>query len=101
MRKTGTALLLSCELAMSVPDVPVPAVDRIRSIDNLARELRLRLQVNRSAQRAPKGCAEGGLRQARESSNRVRKVNARDKPGAEAADGCEDDRGRMRNRRRG
>ena len=46
MRETLTALLLSCELAMSVPDVPDPAVERIRSIDNLARELRLRLQVN-------------------------------------------------------
>jgi len=46
MRETLTALLLSCELAMLVPDVPVPAVERIRSIDNLARELRLRLQVN-------------------------------------------------------
>jgi hypothetical protein len=30
MRQTLTALLLSCELAMSVPDVPVPAVERIR-----------------------------------------------------------------------
>jgi len=46
MRETLTALLLSCELAMSVPDVPVTAAERIRSIDNLARELRLRLQVN-------------------------------------------------------
>ncbi len=46
MRETLTALLLSCKLAISVPDVPVPAVERIRSIDNLARELRLRLQVN-------------------------------------------------------
>jgi len=46
MREPLAALLLSCELAMSVPDVPVPAVERIRSIDNLARELRLRLQVN-------------------------------------------------------
>jgi hypothetical protein len=46
MRETLTALLLSCELAMSVPDVPGPAAERIRSIDNLARELRLRLQVN-------------------------------------------------------
>lgn len=46
MRETLTALLLSCELAMSVPDVPGPAVEKIRSIDNLARELRLRLQVN-------------------------------------------------------
>jgi hypothetical protein len=46
MRETLTALLLSCELAMSVPDVPGAAVEKIRSIDNLARELRLRLQVN-------------------------------------------------------
>ena len=46
MRETLTAMLLSCELAMSVPDVPHPAVEKIRAIDNLARELRLRLQVN-------------------------------------------------------
>jgi hypothetical protein len=46
MRETLTALLLSCELAMSVPDVPSLAVEKIRSIDNLARELRMRLQVN-------------------------------------------------------
>lgn len=46
MRDTLTAMLLSCELAMSVPDVPVPAAAKIRAIDNLARELRLRLEVN-------------------------------------------------------
>jgi len=46
MRETLTALLLSCELAMLVPEVPSPAVEKIRSIDHLARELRLRLQVN-------------------------------------------------------
>ncbi|HEY3974886.1 MAG TPA: hypothetical protein VGM18_17905 [Candidatus Sulfotelmatobacter sp.] len=46
MRETLTAMLLSCELAMSVPDVPTPAVEKIRAIDNLARELRLRLQAN-------------------------------------------------------
>jgi len=46
MRETLTAMLLSCELAMSVPDVPVPAAEKIRAIDNLARELRLLLQVN-------------------------------------------------------
>lgn len=45
MRETLTALLLSCELAMSVPDVPLPAVEKIRAIDNLAREMRLRLQA--------------------------------------------------------
>jgi len=46
MCETLTAMLLSCELAMSVPDVPVPAFEKIRAIDSLARELRLRLQVN-------------------------------------------------------
>jgi len=46
MCETLTAMLLSCELAMSVPDVPHPAAEKIRAIDNLARELRLRLQVH-------------------------------------------------------
>jgi hypothetical protein len=46
MRETLTVMMLSCELAMSVPDVPDPAVEKIRTIDNLARELRLRLEVN-------------------------------------------------------
>lgn len=46
MREALTAMLLSCELAMSVPDVPGPAAEKIRTIDNLARELRLRLEVN-------------------------------------------------------
>jgi hypothetical protein len=46
MRETLTAMLLSCELAMSVPNVPDPAVEKIRVIDNLARELRQRLQAN-------------------------------------------------------
>jgi hypothetical protein len=45
MCETLTAMLLSCELAMSVPDVPGPATEKIRAIDSLARELRLRLQV--------------------------------------------------------
>jgi len=46
MRETLTAMLLSCELAMSVPNMPDPAAEKIRAIDNLARELRLRLEVN-------------------------------------------------------
>jgi hypothetical protein len=46
MRETLTAMLLSCELAMSVPNIPAPAAEKIRSIDNLARELRLRLEPN-------------------------------------------------------
>ena len=46
MCETLTAMLLSCELAMSVPDIPLPAAERIRAIDNLARELRVRLGAN-------------------------------------------------------
>lgn len=46
MRETLTAMLLTCELAISVPDIPHPAADKIRTIDTLARELRLRLEVN-------------------------------------------------------
>jgi hypothetical protein len=46
MRETLTAMLLSCELAMSVPNMPMLAAEKIRTIDNLARELRLRLEVN-------------------------------------------------------
>ena len=46
MRETLTAMLLSCELAMSVPEIPAPAAEKIRAVDTLARELQLRLQVN-------------------------------------------------------
>jgi hypothetical protein len=46
MCETLTALLLSCELAMSVPEVPASAAEKIRAIDGLARDLRLRLQVH-------------------------------------------------------
>ena len=46
MRESLTAMMLSCELAMSVPDVPFPAAEKIRVIDNLARAMRLRLEVN-------------------------------------------------------
>lgn len=46
MSETLTAMLLSCELAISVPNVPRLAAEKIRAIDNLARELRLRLEVN-------------------------------------------------------
>jgi hypothetical protein len=46
MRETLTVMLLSCELAMSVPDVPSLAAEKIRTIDTLARALRLRLEVN-------------------------------------------------------
>jgi PAS domain-containing protein len=46
MCESLTVMLLSCELAMAVPGVPTPADEKIRMIDNLARDMRLRLTVN-------------------------------------------------------
>jgi len=46
MSESLTAVLLSCELAMAVPNMPAFAADKIRIIDNLARSMRLRLEVN-------------------------------------------------------
>jgi hypothetical protein len=46
MCESLTVMLLSCELAMSVPNVPTSAAEKIRTIDNLAREMRLRLGAN-------------------------------------------------------
>ena len=46
MRESLTAVMLSCELAMAVPDVPAPAAEKIQAIDNLARAMRLRLEIN-------------------------------------------------------
>ena len=46
MRESLTAVMLSCELAMAVPDVPTPAAEKIQAIDNLARAMRLRLEIN-------------------------------------------------------
>ncbi|MGB8582036.1 MAG: hypothetical protein WCD47_14525 [Candidatus Sulfotelmatobacter sp.] len=46
MGESLTSMLLSCELAMSVPGVPGPAAEKIRAVDNLAREMRLRLGAN-------------------------------------------------------
>ncbi len=43
MCESLTAMLLSCELAMAVPNVPGPAAEKILAVDNLAREMRLRL----------------------------------------------------------
>jgi cellobiose-specific phosphotransferase system component IIA len=45
MGETVTALLLSCELAMSLPGIPAPAAEKIQTIDSLARELRGRLEA--------------------------------------------------------
>jgi hypothetical protein len=43
MCESLTAMLLSCELAMAVPEVPPPAAEKIRLIDDLAREMRMKL----------------------------------------------------------
>jgi hypothetical protein len=41
-----TAMLLSCELAMSVPNIPGAAAEKILAVDLLAREIRNRLSAN-------------------------------------------------------
>ena len=46
MFESVTAMLLSCELAMAVPGLPDPAIEKIRLIDNLARDIRFRLGSN-------------------------------------------------------
>jgi len=46
MSESLTAMLLSCELAMAVPEVPGSAVEKIRIIDDLARDMRQRLGTN-------------------------------------------------------
>ena len=46
MCESLTAMLLSCELAMAVPDVPGPAAEKIQAVDNLARDMRVRLGAN-------------------------------------------------------
>lgn len=43
MFESLTTMLLSCELAMSVPGVPPPVAEKIRLIDNLARGMRVKL----------------------------------------------------------
>jgi hypothetical protein len=44
-----TAMLLSCELAMAVPNIPGAAAEKILAVDNLARQMRLRLVTNSCA----------------------------------------------------
>ena len=36
LKESVTALLLSCDLALAVPNVPAPAADRLRLMHNLA-----------------------------------------------------------------
>jgi hypothetical protein len=41
-----TAILLSCELALKVPELPVAAAEKIRTVHQLARDLRTRLTLD-------------------------------------------------------
>jgi hypothetical protein len=43
LRGTMTALLLSCEIALDVPDLPVLAETKMRAVDALAKEMRAKL----------------------------------------------------------
>jgi hypothetical protein len=43
LKGTITALLLSCEMALSVPDLPSLAESKMRAVDALAKEMRAKL----------------------------------------------------------
>jgi hypothetical protein len=43
LKESVTALLLSCDLALSVPGVPPPAADKLRAMHDLACDIRERL----------------------------------------------------------
>ncbi len=43
LREDVTAMLLSCDLALAVPNVPPPAVEKLRSVHDLACQIRTRL----------------------------------------------------------
>ncbi|MGA9813518.1 MAG: hypothetical protein WBQ64_12110 [Terriglobales bacterium] len=45
LKGTATALLLSCELALQVPDLPSEAESKMRSVHELAKEMRLKLET--------------------------------------------------------
>src|ERR1700733_6625532 len=45
LKGTITALLLSCEMALGVPNLPMLAETKIRAVDALAREMRAKLGV--------------------------------------------------------
>lgn len=45
LKESVTALLLSCDLALSVPGVPQPAAEKIKVMHDLACEIRTRLSV--------------------------------------------------------
>lgn len=46
LRDTVTALLLSCEMALQVPELPPPAQTKMQVVEALAREVSVRLGTN-------------------------------------------------------
>lgn len=44
LKSTITALLLSCEMALQVPNLPSGAESRVRTVRDLAQEMRLKLE---------------------------------------------------------
>lgn len=46
LKESVTALLLSCDLALSVPGVPSPAAEKLRAMHDLACQIRERLGVS-------------------------------------------------------
>lgn len=45
LKETATALLLSCEMALQVPDLPPPAEAKMQTVEALAREMSGKLGV--------------------------------------------------------
>jgi hypothetical protein len=45
LRSTITALLLSCEMALGIPNLPMLAETKMRAVDALAKEMRAKLGV--------------------------------------------------------
>jgi hypothetical protein len=43
LKGTVTALLLSCEMALGVPNLPLPAENKLRAVYDLAREMRVKI----------------------------------------------------------
>lgn len=48
LKESVTALLLSCDLALSVPGVPTPAAEKLQLMHELACQIRTRLGVSES-----------------------------------------------------
>lgn len=46
LKGTVTALLLSCEMALQVPDLPGAAAVKMRDAQELAQQVRVRLEVS-------------------------------------------------------